>query len=296
MKKVVIILAVIILGMVANNSFAQLTALQKNQLRELDRQISDTRISLGRISTDLSEVSNYSAEDVKAQKQKIMSLRYELDTLSKSQPVTDEGERLKRQGLKMKSLELETLIKSVKEYDRTSWMFSKKDLLIAQLSRYETQRNKIFETYTKETRAEKLSACEAKKQKRAIEVGHEKLGLIVDERQAEAAFKKMTNAPVKADSINGYEGEVINLTRHARVQFIIKSLDANGNVSNVEVASILTNPGDRRKVFLLPGKYICTTKRTNYNDETHYFSVSSRMYDVLGENFHFGVWREDPSY
>lgn len=294
MKKVVRILVVIILGMITISSYAQLTALQKSQLRELDRQISDTRISLGRISADLSGV-NYSAGDVKTKKQRIMSLRYEIDTLTRSMPVTAEGKRLKKENLKSMSLELNNLIKSMKEYDRTSWMIVKKDTLAAQLSRYETQRNKIFETYTKEARAENLSACEAKRQKRAIEVGHEKLGLTVDERQAEASFKKMANSPVKADSINGYEGEVINLTSHARVQFIIRSLDAKGNISNVEVASILTNPGDRRKVFLLPGKYVCTTKRTNYNDEVHYFSVSSRMYDVLGENFHFGVWREDPN-
>lgn len=102
-------------------------------------------------------------------------------------------------------------------------------------------------------------------------------------------FKRLKSQPVKTDSIKGYLGKIINLSRWQNIQF---------NVSRVEspdktILSETLAPGQQISRYLLPGRYLVTVYINGKLKDVKDFPVGAELKGFFGELLHWYIYRGD---
>ncbi len=110
-------------------------------------------------------------------------------------------------------------------------------------------------------------------------------------KYTELNFKRLENQPVMADSVKGYEGKLLNLSRWENVQFQVYRLDRTGKVTSTRPISSIVAPGQQITKYLLPGEYLCIVYVRGRKEGESILRVSSELTDVFGEQMHwYAVW------
>lgn len=287
MKNLAKILALIILFLVVASSSAlsQKNLADKSKVDDLTKKITECKMKISRLNMEMAKINDYSSE--------VKKIQAEIDSINKIQPLTNYGQTLKSQTLEQKNQELQKVYQKQSRFTSANWKRIEVDSLSARLKRYEREKNRIFETYIADKAIpEELSPREKNRRERGLIVETKNRKEVNQARLEELGFKKMDNSSVKADSINGYEGFVWNLSTRSRITFKIYSVDDYGMVSNVETISFFTSPGERKTHHLLPGNYHCDVFREGYKIGVWDFKVTPQLHYALGEQTHWQVHRE----
>jgi len=297
MKKIVRILAVaiVVMAAISNPGFAQMSKLQKSQLDLLDSYISKAKIDIARIDNQLVGLSDHSA--------KVKKLQTEVDSLAKATPQTEYGKNLKRQALKVKNAELEQAQNMQREYVAKN-QTGKRNQLLANIKDWEAQKKVIFDSFTATVSTysaatglpEQMTRRTARQYGNSGGVANSRLDLQIKADQAEMSKKKMANAQVTADSINGYQGVIWNLSSEEILDFQVFSIDPNGQLNKIDQAGGFLRANQKITTYLLPGNYVCKVFCRGENFYNHYFSVSPRKYWALDSWEHWGVHAEAKYY
>jgi|GEM_PF-5408982 len=284
MKKNVFFLAVAVIMMAASSSFAQKVLVEQKKTNDLNSKIRECNVKIAQYTNDLDNAYDYSGDIKRSTKQ--------IDSLNKLTYDTQHGRELRDAKVKGIAEELRLLEKKQKTYVRSSWKISAKDALIAQVKKYEAEKEQIFQAYVTDTKVPvELSKREVKLRKNGLEIRHDDRVETNQARLEDLGYKKLANSSVIADSINGYEGIIANITRYDKIEFLIYSVDEAGNRISVEEVAFVTNPGDRLKYNLLPGTYCCEMIFKGKTLTKRIFHSSPQKHYVMGEWTHFGlVW------
>jgi|GEM_PF-2345251 len=297
MKEIVRILAVavIVMAAISNPVFAQMSKLQKSQLDLLEKNINKAKIEVARIDNQLIGLSDRSAE--------VKKLQAEVDSLNKATPQTEYGRNLKRQALKIKSAELEQVQKLQREYVAKN-QIGKRNQLLANISEWEAQRKKIIDSFAATISPysittglpEQMTRRTARQYGNSGNVANARLDFQIKSDQAEMSKIKMANTPTIADSINGYQGVLWNLSAREILDFQVFSIDPNGKLNRIDQTGGFLRPNQKIVAYLLPGNYICKVYCRGVNFYNHNFSVTPRTYWALDSWEHWGVHAEAKSY
>lgn len=101
-------------------------------------------------------------------------------------------------------------------------------------------------------------------------------------RQDQLALEKLKNQPVQTRErngvIQGYKGVISNLSAYRRVNLII---------SGPETIGFYLEPGDKKEVYLIPGRYKATAYHGGRFDSEWSFPVGTQKHFFRGEMVHW---------
>ncbi len=291
----ILVVAVIVMAAISNMGLAQMSKLQKSQLDLLDKNINRAKIELARIDNQLIGLFDRSAE--------VQKIQAEVDSINQITPQTEYGKNLKRQTLKTKTAELEQARKLQREYTAKN-QSDKKNHLLANISGWEAQKKKIINSFTTTISPysittglpEQMTRCTARRYENSDNIANARLDFQIKSDQAEMSIKKMANTPTIADSVNGYQGVLWNLSPREVLDFQVFSVDPSGKLNRIDQTGGFLRPNQKVVAYLLPGNYICKVYCRGVNFYNHKFSVSPRTYWVLDSWEHWGVHAEARSY
>lgn len=282
MKKMI---SITVLVLVTVLCFGQKVLVDQRKVDDLDSKIRECNVKIAQYTNDLLQVYDYSGD--------INRLKKTVDSLNKLTYDTQHGRELRDAKVKGVAEELKMLEKKQKAYVAQSWKISSKEALLTQVKKYEAQKEQLFQGYITDNSVPKeLSRREVKLRKNGLSIRHDDRIETNQARLEELGYTKMLNSSVNADSINGYEGYVINLSTRSKITFAIYSIDAYGKRSNVETVSFFTQPGEKKMYNLLPGKYYCLVSCQGSPIGNWTFDVTPQKHYVLGEWCHWSVQRE----
>jgi hypothetical protein len=111
-------------------------------------------------------------------------------------------------------------------------------------------------------------------------------------RYAELDFKRLQSQSVMADSVKGYMGKIMNLTRWTNIQFNVVSINAYGQPGRTVLSEVLA-PGQQITRHLLPGRYSVSVIINGRLRDEKSFYVSAELKSVFGEPLHWFVFRDE---
>lgn len=102
--------------------------------------------------------------------------------------------------------------------------------------------------------------------------------------QGKLALEKLKSQPIKADSIQGYEGLIANLSRHNLYNFVI---------SGPETKSFLLKSGESVTDKLIPGTYVLTVYRHGHQIGAPWvFHVNAQQHYYQGTKYHWYAYMD----
>lgn len=202
MKKMRVFLALIILGIIASSAFGQKVLVDQKKVNDLTRKISECKIRLNRLNSELANLVDYSGE--------VKKINREIDSLNKVSPLTGHGQKLKDLALAQKTKELKQIYKKQSRFSSSSWKQVERDSLAARVKRYENQKNNIFESYITDNSVPKeLTPREEDRRERGLNIRKQDRIETNSAKREDLVFNKLKDNPVLGDKY-GFKGFVAN--------------------------------------------------------------------------------------
>ena len=240
MKTLKVFMVCIILGIIASSAFGQKVLVDQKRVNDLTEKITECKIKLNRLNTELANLIDYSGE--------IKKINKEIDSLNKVSPLTGYGQKLKDMALEQKTKELKLLFKKQSRFSSSSWKQVERDSLMARVKRYENQKNNIFESYITDNSVPKeLTPREEDRRERGLNIERQTTKQNNIARRENLTFDKLDANPILGDKY-GFKGFISN-DYGTPVIFKFTPLDGGESVSPLVAAHSLVEQK------LIPGLY-----------------------------------------
>lgn len=284
MKTKIFLLMVAIV--VSINAFAQMSKADKYRIIEVNKKINELSVKINNYDVQLIDAKDYSTE--------IKSLEIKHDSLISLTPNTSYGLELKNQAVKENRTKLSKLLKRRSYFNDCAPKTMERDSLKNELKYYQKIKDGILKSYLNgEADGPGMSNFETRREINKIKSKRENRLEETEKMYRDLDIKKMKSQPTYSDSIKGYKGIVQNLSVRSRIKFDIYRIDETGALSTQAAASFMTNPGDKKDSYLLPGKYLVIAYREGRKIDQNEMNVGAQVYNYLsGESVHWYALRE----